>query len=424
MTNYSPVNWTYDLFPEHHKYLTFLKKVYRHEFRKNWYRRISVPLLEKNEIIEKSGFNINPIFTSNDFDINQNPSLSIVRAYLDNEQKEEIQPVYYYYMDRFYKKSEDSLRELDLIWTEIIWENDPILDAIQIYINTIVLDKIGLKGKYTLSINSTWILKEKLKYREELVTYFDNKRHVLSEKSQNLIDTDPMQIFLSKEEDDIILSESAVSMYPKFLKKDSKAHYEKLKEYLDLLEVSYKEDHTLVSDSDTQTNTVFQIVNENSEVMVRWSRHNSLAKNLWEAKEIPATGFFADTEVIVKTLIENNIKIKNKDKIDLFIVQLWDEAKSIVLPLSLKARDAWINTVVSLWTPSMKEQMLKAQRSKAKYIVMVGIMEARNGIFQVRNEEDGTQEEVKKEDLINYMIEKIGQENLDFYSPAKDLIIE
>lgn len=72
----------------------------------------------------------------------------------------------------------------------------------------------------------------------------------------------------------------------------------------------------------------------------------------------------------------------------------------------------------------MKEQMLKAQRSNSKYIVMVGIMEARNGIFQVRNEEDGTQEEVKKEDLINYMIEKIGQENLDFYSPAKDLIIE
>ncbi|MDF1682954.1 MAG: hypothetical protein P1U46_04560 [Patescibacteria group bacterium] len=47
-----------------------------------------------------------------------------------------------------------------------------------------------------------------------------------------------------------------------------------------------------------------------------------------------------------------------------------------------------MNTVVSLGTPSMKEQMLKAQRSRAKYIVMVGIMEARNGIFQVRNEED------------------------------------
>jgi histidyl-tRNA synthetase len=47
----------------------------------------------------------------------------------------------------------------------------------------------------------------------------------------------------------------------------------------------------------------------------------------------------------------------------LFFVQLGDDAKKIVLPVSLQARDAGINTVVSLGTPSMKEQMLKANRS-------------------------------------------------------------
>jgi len=50
-------------------------------------------------------------------------------------------------------------------------------------------------------------------------------------------------------------------------------------------------------------------------------------------------------------------------------------------------------------------------------------MEARNGIFQVRDMENGTQSEVKKEDLIDFMIEKIGKENLDFYSPERDLMI-
>jgi hypothetical protein len=51
-------------------------------------------------------------------------------------------------------------------------------------------------------------------------------------------------------------------------------------------------------------------------------------------------------------------------------------------------------------------------------------MEARNGIFQVRNNEDWTQEEVKKEDLIEYIIDKIWKENLDFYQPEMDFIIE
>jgi histidyl-tRNA synthetase len=84
-------------------------------------------------------------------------------------------------------------------------------------------------------------------------------------------------------------------------------------------------------------------------------------------------------------LKEKNIKLKNKDCIDLYFVQLGDEAKKVVLPISLKAREAGINTVVSLGTPSMKEQMLKANRSGSKYVVMVGLMEARNGVFQVRN---------------------------------------
>lgn len=39
-----------DMSPEDHKYLTFLKKVFRHEFRKNGYRRISTPLLETTSL--------------------------------------------------------------------------------------------------------------------------------------------------------------------------------------------------------------------------------------------------------------------------------------------------------------------------------------------------------------------------------------
>lgn len=69
----------------------------------------------------------------------------------------------------------------------------------------------------------------------------------------------------------------------------------------------------------------------------------------------------------------------------------------------------------------MKEQMLKAQRIGAKFIVLVGVMEARNGIFQVRNTENGTQAEVKKEELISYIIDKIGEDKLDFYEPSRDL---
>jgi len=51
-------------------------------------------------------------------------------------------------------------------------------------------------------------------------------------------------------------------------------------------------------------------------------------------------------------------------------------------------------------------------------------MEAKTGVFQVRNMEDGTQEEVKKDDIIEYIIDKVGVDVLNFYSPARDLVMD
>jgi histidyl-tRNA synthetase len=180
----------------------------------------------------------------------------------------------------------------------------------------------------------------------------------------------------------------------------------------------------LVFKKSYETNSIWQFKSIDWKIISEWARHNTLSKNIWKTKEIPATWFYVDTKVLIEMLMEYWVKIRNKDDIDLSFVQLWDEAKRVVLPLSLQAREAGITTVVSLWTPSMREQMLNAQRLKAKYIVMVWLVEARNWIFQVRNEADWTQEEVKKEDLINYIIDKIGKENLDFYAPEDDFIIK
>lgn len=423
MNLYSPIDWTFDILPEHHKYLTFLKKVFRHEFRKNWFRRISTPLIEKKELIDKSLLNLDYIIKEWNFDLCQNPSLSILRAYLENDMNEQIQPVYYYYMSQYYKKEWDSIKWFQVIGWEIIWENDPILDAIQLYMTYTVLNKIGLKDKFIIKINSIWIEKEKAKYREELLSFYENKKHILSEDSLKLLEKDPMLVLCSTCEDEIILNSSAPSISAKFLKKDSKEHYAKFKAYLDLLQVPYNEDHTLVWENDFQTNSIWQFISNSWKLIWNGSRYNALSKNIGEAKEIPAVWFYVDTSILIELLKENNIELKNKDKIDLFFVQLWDEAKSVILPLSLKAREAGINTVVSLWTPSMKEQMLKAGRSWARYVVMVWIMEARNGIFQVRDMLDWKQSEVKKDELIDYIISKIWKDNLDFYSPERDLMM-
>ena len=75
--------------------------------------------------------------------------------------------------------------------------------------------------------------------------------------------------------------------------------------------------------------------------------------------------------VLLDYLTSQNLSIRNKDKIDLYFVQLGDESKKVVFPLSLEARERGINTLASLGTPSMKEQILKAQRIGARFVVLV-----------------------------------------------------
>jgi histidyl-tRNA synthetase len=43
-----------DILPEYHNYFTFFKKVFRHEFRKNGFRRISTPILEQKEVFTRT----------------------------------------------------------------------------------------------------------------------------------------------------------------------------------------------------------------------------------------------------------------------------------------------------------------------------------------------------------------------------------
>lgn len=109
----SKLEGTTDMFPEDHKYLTFLKKVFRHEFRKNGFRRISTPLIESESLLRKvypmyqNQYGLYHFENSDGQDVALLPSqtVGIMRSYVENETFTELQPVYYYYMERCFRQS-------------------------------------------------------------------------------------------------------------------------------------------------------------------------------------------------------------------------------------------------------------------------------------------------------------------------------
>jgi len=170
-------------------------------------------------------------------------TLGIMRSYIENEVFTELQPVYYYYMERFFRQGRVR-KEYYTIGGEIIGESDPIIDAQNIYMVYTGLQKIGLAEGIKIRLNSYGNTKEMDKFFEEIGSFLENKQGVMSETTQKLYIQILLAVFSSSDEDDMILAQSAPSIL-KFLKKDSKQYHEAVKMYLDDLGISYEEDHTL-----------------------------------------------------------------------------------------------------------------------------------------------------------------------------------
>ncbi len=122
--------------------------------------------------------------------------------------------------------------------------------------------------------------------------------------------------------------------------------------------------------------------------------------------------------------MDNGVKLKNKDRTHLYLIQLGEEATKLVLPIDMEARVRGLNSLISLGTPSLKVQMKKANRLGAQYVAIIGIMEAKKGVCQLKDIVNGTQEEVPLSKLLDHLMTKVDVKSLDFYSPLKDFIIE
>jgi len=109
----SHLEGTKDMFPEDHRYLTFLKKVFRHEFRKNGFGRISTPLIESEALLRKAYPKNGNAYGLYNFEAKNGENIAllpthtpgIIRSYLEYDMQEMPQPVYYYYMERSFRQS-------------------------------------------------------------------------------------------------------------------------------------------------------------------------------------------------------------------------------------------------------------------------------------------------------------------------------
>lgn len=425
---------TNDVLPVDHQYMTYIKKAVRHRARQAGFRRIDTPMFEKREIfergigehtdiVEKELFLVSSHHSEegdNDFALRPELTAGICRSFIEHGMQQLPQPVELYAIGpcfRHDRPQKGRYRQFHQFDFEIIGLADASLDAQLIEMVGKIFKDLRIYDQLDMQINNIGTSENRLAYIEALKDYFIGKERNLPELDRTRLETNPLRLLDSKEEDTQILLKNAPKL-DQFVDDESKEYHETVLSYLEELGIEYTENSGLVRGLDYYNQTVFEYWDKDTgskNAVGGGGRYDGLIE-LLGGKDTPGIGFAAGMERIIWQMKQAGVQAPNKDQVDVFIAQLGPEAKKKCLSLISQLRDLGVHTVGALGEASLKSQMRLADKFEAKYALLLGQMEVKAGTIILRDMAAGKQEEIKFDKAVPKIIKLLGEDNLDTYT--------
>jgi len=427
-------DWARDILPNDQELYDLVKRVFWQRARQAWFSKFSTPIIEKAELFERALWKSTEVITKNElfkFEANWEelalrPELTLwmCRAYTENMLSQDPQPLMFYSFDKVFRniKWEKKIREFNQFWMEVFWEVDPWIDAQLIQLWWQIIWDLKVNKWVKLKLNSVWSHKTRKKFYRFCVDYFEWKRRVLCPSCQDKIETQPWRIFDCKEEDCQIISSKAPKIKDFWMDDDKKFH-EEILELLDAIKIPYEVDERLTTTFDFYNRTIFKIIDDKWEIVLEWWRYDLLMPHLWW-EDIPWAWFSVCAEKIIDKMKIIWVQTPIKNKVDVFVWQLWKSAKLKIFPLIEKLQSLWIRTMWWVWQPSIKWQMAMAEKSNAKYALIMWTLEVRDNVIILKDMQKWVQEPVPFDDIIEIILEKIWKDNLDNNKFIDEIYIE
>ena len=422
----------HDVLPVDHQYLTYIKKAVRHRARQAGYKRIDPPIFEERTLFERSIGTHTDIVekelfavgrkgdTETDYALRPEFTAGICRSYIENGMQELPQPVELYAIGpcfRYDRPQKGRYRQFHQFDFEVIGLSDPSIDAQLIHLVVKIFRDLKILDRLKLQINNIGSSEDRTTFVQALRDYFAGKERNLPEQDRERLKHNPLRLFDSKEEDTQILLRLAPNL-EQFIGEESRKYHATLLEYLDELKIPYTKNPGLVRGLDYYNQTVFEFWDSSTgaqNAVGGGGRFDYLLEQLG-GKPTPSVGFAGGLERIMWHMQEAGVQAPNKDLVDVFVAQLGPEAKKQCLNLVSSLRDLGVHTVGALGEASLKSQMRLADRFQARYTLLLGQLEVKEGTIILRDMAAGKQKQIPFEKAIPEVIKLIGKDNLDSYS--------
>ncbi len=323
---------------------------------------------------------------------------STVRSYLENSVYAAGLPVKTYYICpnfRYEKPQAGRLREHHQFGVECFGSAEPSADAEVIGLAGVYLSRLGLKN-ISLEINSIGCPKCRPAFHDALREYFGAREGDLCPTCRDRLERNPLRILDCKSDVCKSIAEKA-PVGLDYLCDECSDHMEKLKGYLDAMSIEYTVNPRIVRGLDYYTKTVFEFVSNQigaQGTVCGGGRYDGLLEALG-GQPTPALGFGSGIERALMVMEAEGVIIPQPPGISVFIAALGDKADIFAQSLVHGLHIAGVSAERDICARGLKAQMKYADRSRAKYTIVVGEDELSSGTANIKNMATGEAVSIK-----------------------------
>ena len=387
------------------------------------YNYIRTPIFESSELFHRGIGETTDIVTKETYDfvdrgdrhlsLRPEGTAGVCRSYIENKMYGDAnQPVKVYYngtMYRYERPQSGRDRELTQFGMEILGSDDPLSDAEIISAAVNIYKLLGLK-EIKVNINSLGDTASRNTYREALVEYFRPHIDEFCDDCKERFLKNPLRILDCKVDADNEILKNAPKTLD-YLNEESKERFEKVKDYLDIMQIDYEVNPSIVRGLDYYNHTVFEIEAKvkgfgANNVIGAGGRYNGLVKELG-GPETPCIGFASGIGRLVMALELEQAKLPIVDSIDLFLMYVNEDEKKYAVYLAQELRMAGFIVETEYTGRSLKGQFKQADRLNSKFLVILNSEDLNNNEVKIKNNKTKEEEIISLDALIYYLDEKL-----------------
>ena len=398
------------------------------------YNYIRTPIIEATELFHRGIGDTTDIVTKESYDfqdkggrnitLRPEGTAGVVRSYIENKMYgDPNQPVKVYYngtMYRYERPQSGRDRELTQFGMEILGSDDPLCDAEIISAAVNLYKMLGLK-EIKVNLNSLGDNESRSNYREALIEYFKPHINDFCEDCQERLMKNPLRILDCKVDSENEILKSAPTTLD-YLNEESRDRFEKVQDYLDIMQIKYEINPRIVRGFDYYNLTVFEIEAKvdgfgSNNVLGGGGRYNGLVNQL-DGPETPCVGFASGIGRLVMALELEKVKMPIVEDVDLFLMYVNEDEKKYAAYLAQELRLAGFIVDTEYTGRGLKGQFKQADRLNAKYICVLNSEDLNNNEVKIKNNKTKEEEIISLDVLIYYLDEKLNtmEDDLEDYN--------